>query len=186
MAKDDATTDKKLTQKQRIFCERYILHWNATQAAKEAGYSEDTAGAIGHENLKKPEIQAYIAEIQKDLEKVAGVSRLRIIQEHLNIVNTSIAHLHNTWVERKEFDKLTPEQKAAISELSYQTRKEMDYSTDSDGTPVQVDYVKIKLYDRQKSMDALSKILGYNEAEKVQHILPQKQIVKIGSVELEF
>jgi phage terminase small subunit len=158
-----------LSEKQRIFCREYILDWNATRAAKSAGYSEDTAYAIGAENLRKPKIQAYIAEIQKDLEKVAGISRLRIINEHLNIVNTSIAHLHNTWITRKEFENLTDGQKSAIAELSYQTRIEKDYSTNPDGDIVQVDYVKIKLYDRQKSMDSLSKMLGYNEAEKVQH-----------------
>jgi phage terminase small subunit len=164
-----STTEKKpLTEKQKIFCREYIYDWNATRAAKTAGYSEDTAGAIGWENLKKPEIQAYITEIQKDLEKVAGISRLRIIQEHINIINTSIAHLHNTWIERKEFDKLTAEQKSAIAELSYQTRTEKDFSTNPDGDVVQIDYVKIKLYDRQKSMDSLTKMLGYNEAEKLE------------------
>jgi phage terminase small subunit len=162
------TAKKQLTEKQKIFCREYIYDWNATRAAKTAGYSEDTAGAIGWENLKKPEIQAYITEIQKDLEKVAGISRLRIIQEHINIINTSIAHLHNTWIERKEFDKLTAEQKSAIAELSYQTRTEKDFSTNPDGDVVQIDYVKIKLYDRQKSMDSLTKMLGYNEAEKLE------------------
>lgn len=156
-----------LTEKQKIFCREYIYDWNATRAAKAAGYSEDTAGAIGHENLKKPEIQAHITEIQKDLEKTAGISRLRIAQEHLNIVNTSIAHLHNSWITRKEFDDLTAEQKLAIAELSYQTRTEKDFSTNPEGDLVQVDYVKIKLYDRQKSLDALSKLLGYNEPEKL-------------------
>lgn len=167
MKKEPSTKD--LTEKQKIFCREYIYDWNATRAAKVAGYSEDTAYAIGAENLRKPQIQAYITEIQKDLEKIAGISRLRIVQEHLNIINTSIAHLHNTWIERKEFDKLSAEQKGAIAELSYQTRTEKDYSTNPDGDLVAVDFVKIKLYDRQKSMDSLNKMLGYNEAEKVQH-----------------
>ena len=49
-----------LTQKQKIFCEEYIKTTNATKAAKAAGYSEKTAYCTGHENLKKPEISAYI------------------------------------------------------------------------------------------------------------------------------
>lgn len=162
--------EEVLSEKQKLFCREYILDWNATRAAKAAGYSDNTAGVIGYENLLKPQIQAYITAIQKDLEKVAGVSRLRIINEHLNIINTSIAHLHNTWITRKEFGNLTEGQKSAIAELSYQTRIEKDYSTNPDGDTVQVDYVKIKLYDRQKSMDSLSKMLGYNEAEKIEHL----------------
>lgn len=49
-----------LTQQQRIFCEEYIKTNNATKAAKAAGYSDKTAHVIGCENLKKPNISAYI------------------------------------------------------------------------------------------------------------------------------
>lgn len=50
----------KLTGKQRVFVERYLTHWNASRAAREAKYSEKTAATIGYENLRKPEIQAAI------------------------------------------------------------------------------------------------------------------------------
>lgn len=50
-----------LTRKQQAFVNAYIVNgFNATQAALSAGYSEDTAYSIGHENLRKPEIKAAI------------------------------------------------------------------------------------------------------------------------------
>lgn len=49
-----------LTQKQKRFCEEYIKTTNASAAAVAAGYSKKTSGAIGAENLKKPQIAAYI------------------------------------------------------------------------------------------------------------------------------
>ena len=52
--------DMKLTQKQKIFCEEYIKTGNASDAARKAGYSPKTAPFIGAENLKKPQISAYI------------------------------------------------------------------------------------------------------------------------------
>ena len=52
----------KLTPKQKAFADYYIECGNASEAAKKAGYSESSAGRIGHENLKKHEISAYIAE----------------------------------------------------------------------------------------------------------------------------
>lgn len=52
--------DEKLTLKQRRFCEEYLKSGNATEAAKKAGYSLKTAPFIGAENLKKPQISAYI------------------------------------------------------------------------------------------------------------------------------
>ena len=45
-----------MTKKQKRFVEEYLIDLNATQAAIRAGYSPDTAGSIGAENLKKPEI----------------------------------------------------------------------------------------------------------------------------------
>lgn len=53
----------KLTSKQERFCLEYAVSLNATQAAIKAGYSEKTAGATGHENLKKPEIAQRIGEL---------------------------------------------------------------------------------------------------------------------------
>lgn len=51
---------KALTKKAQAFIEVYLRTFNASAAAREAGYSERSAGAIGHELLKKPEIRAAI------------------------------------------------------------------------------------------------------------------------------
>ena len=58
-----------MTPKQKKFCEYYIQSGNATDAARKAGYSEKTAEAIGYENLRKPEIKAYIHERMGDQDK---------------------------------------------------------------------------------------------------------------------
>lgn len=164
-----AKLPKGLTEKQKRFCREYIYDWNATRAAKVAGYSEQTAQSIGAENLTKPMIQGYITEIQKDLEKIAGVSRLRLVQEHLKIVNTSISHLHLTWITRRAFEELTEDQKSAIMQIETQTRTEKDFSTNPKGDDVTIDYIKIRLYDKQKSIDSLVKLFGYSAPEKIEH-----------------
>ena len=55
-------SEPELTNKQKIFCEHYIQCWNATEAARKAGYNGDdnTLGVIGHQNLRKPKIKDYI------------------------------------------------------------------------------------------------------------------------------
>lgn len=55
-------SEKTLTPKQAMFVIEYLKDLNATQASIRAGYSEDTAGAIGTENLQKPLIRAAIEE----------------------------------------------------------------------------------------------------------------------------
>lgn len=57
-----------LTPKQKAFADAYIETGNASEAARRAGYSEKTAGAIGGENLEKPAIKAYIKERLADIE----------------------------------------------------------------------------------------------------------------------
>lgn len=58
-----------MTPRQKKFCEYYIQSGNATDAARKAGYSKKTAEAIGCENLRKPEIKAYIRERVGDQDK---------------------------------------------------------------------------------------------------------------------
>ena len=58
-----------MTDKQKRFCDEYLIDCNATQAAIRAGYSEKTAYSIGDENLKKPELKNYI---QKRMEERAS------------------------------------------------------------------------------------------------------------------
>lgn len=57
---------KTLTDKEEAFCREYVIDWNATRAAIDAGYSKKMAGSIGYENTKKPHIQAKIQEMLKE------------------------------------------------------------------------------------------------------------------------
>lgn len=55
---------RPLTHKQKRFCEYYVRCWNATEAARKAGYSgnDNNLAVIGHQNLKKLKIKEYIQE----------------------------------------------------------------------------------------------------------------------------
>ena len=58
---------KLLTARQRAFCDAYVSCGNATQAARDAGYSKKTAYVIGHENLRKPHIIEHIKAKQNEI-----------------------------------------------------------------------------------------------------------------------
>lgn len=68
----------KLTPKQKAFADEYLICGNATEAAKKAGYKEKAAYAMGAENLRKPQISAYIAERQKQIDdsRIADVKEV--------------------------------------------------------------------------------------------------------------
>lgn len=69
---------KDLTPKQKAFADEYLKCGNATEAAKRAGYKEKAAYATGAENLKKPQIIAYIQERQKQIDdaKIADAAEI--------------------------------------------------------------------------------------------------------------
>ena len=61
----------KLTPKQKAFADNYIKNGgNASDAARKAGYKQPEVQ--GHENLRKPYIESYIAERQAEIDKRNG------------------------------------------------------------------------------------------------------------------
>lgn len=74
-----------MTDKQKRFCDEYIIDCNGTQAAIRAGYSEKTANRIAAENLTKPDIKQYIEERLEQIrsEKTANA---REVMEYLTSV----------------------------------------------------------------------------------------------------
>jgi phage terminase small subunit len=49
-----------MNKRQELFVTEYLVDFNATQAAKRAGYSEKTAYAKGHELLKNVEVKTAV------------------------------------------------------------------------------------------------------------------------------
>lgn len=57
----------QLKEKQEKFCQNYILHNNATRAAKDAGYSEASAYNQGYRLLQETSIQERIEELRNEM-----------------------------------------------------------------------------------------------------------------------
>jgi phage terminase small subunit len=89
-----------VTDKQKRFCDEYLIDCNATQAAIRAGYSPKTAYSIGEENLKKPELKTYIDERLEQLhsEKIADA------QEVLEYLTSVMRGEHTEQVLRLDGD----------------------------------------------------------------------------------
>lgn len=77
----------KLTPKQKAFADNYIISGNATEAAKQAGYSEKTARFIGAENLTKPNILEYIKERTTPTEQKRVATGDEVMQFFTRVMN---------------------------------------------------------------------------------------------------
>lgn len=75
-SRDGAGQHKGLNFKQRVFVEHYLQAWNATDAARRAGYkgNDITLASVGYENLRKPQIaeaiERRLAELQMGADEV--------------------------------------------------------------------------------------------------------------------
>ena len=76
----------------------------------------------------------------------------------MSIGFSSFKHFQKDWLTKKEFEELSDEELACISEIRTET-VEIDKH-------VSKEVVKFKLYDKQRALENISKLLGYNEKEE--------------------
>jgi phage terminase small subunit len=145
----------KLTSKEECFCYEYVLHLNATKAAINAQYREKKASKIGSRLLLKTNIQERIKYLKNNLAEIAGISALRVLKEHEKIAFGNAGQLHDGGMSLEKFENLTPEQKSIIQEVII---RETRYGTE----------IKIKLYNKQRSLDSICAMLGFNAPEKTE------------------
>lgn len=103
-----------MNEKQKRFCDEYLIDCNATQAAIRAGYSPKTAYAIGEQNLKKLELKAYIneqleqlhnkktADAQEVLEYLTAVMRGEHTEQVLRLVGDGVQEISDIKVSAKD------------------------------------------------------------------------------------
>ena len=76
-----------LKEKQKQFCEEYIIDLNGTQAAIRAGYSEKTANRIASELLSKLDIQEYICVLKNKRSERVKYSQDELMRDILEVKN---------------------------------------------------------------------------------------------------
>lgn len=86
-------TEKKLTEKQRLFCKEYIKDFNGTRSAIAAGYSEDSAPEIAAQNLTKLNIQEQIEKLTKKRNETLEIDANYVLQRLIEIDQLDVADL---------------------------------------------------------------------------------------------
>ena len=157
-------TKRDLTPKQQRFVEEYLIDLNGTQAAIRAGYSEDTAYSIASENLRKPDIRAYLQKRQQEIAESVEITPEMVVAEYAKIGFSNMERFVNRdgGLPVFDFSDLTPDEMAAVSEITVDTRRE----TGEDGDTI--DKVKFKLHDKRSALDALGRHLGLFEKDNAQ------------------
>lgn len=135
-----------MTKKQKRFVEEYLIDLNATQAAIRAGYSPETAGSIGAENLKKPEIKSRIDKAMAERSRRTGINQDRVLQELARIGFAKITDV---------VDPETAEIRTDASDDDLACIQSIKIKPNEFGTEREV-----KLYDKKSALVDLGKHLG--------------------------
>jgi len=160
---------KKLTPKQQKFADNYIETGNATQSALEAGYAPKAAYQTGAENLKKPQIKAYIDAQMNILSKGHIMSAQEILERLTRIAigeETETVIVSGPWgvdkeqkpadtktqiLAMKEIMKRYPDNDELVKQQIRKLKAEADIAEAK---------VKVLQNDNDEQMDAISNILN--------------------------
>ena len=82
--------ERKLTTKQKIFCDEYLKSGNAKEAAIKAGYSPKTAKSIGQENLTKPDLKAYIDAKMAEIESHKIADAKEVLEFYTKVLRDEV------------------------------------------------------------------------------------------------
>lgn len=94
---------KKLTVKQRLFVQAYIINFNATEAAIVAGYDPKYAYIQGWQNLEKPHIEAAVEVAIEQRMKRLRVKADNILYRLMQAVNLDYTEFDQTRVVPCDF-----------------------------------------------------------------------------------
>lgn len=71
----------KLNEKQKRFCDEYLIDLNATQAAIRAGYKPKYVNKNVHKILDNPNVQEYLEKRMKDREERTEITQDDVVRE---------------------------------------------------------------------------------------------------------
>lgn len=140
----------KLTEKQKRFCNEYLIDLNATQAAIRAGYSSIAAKEIGYENLTKPHIKAYVQKRMAERAERTNITQDMVVKELAKIAFSKIDDYveidDNTGINNVIVKATRDVQEDKISAVS-------SIKQGSNG-------IEIKLHDKVRALENLGRHLG--------------------------
>lgn len=152
-----------LNHRQRRFADEYLVDGNATQAAIRAGYSEKTAYSQGSRLLKNDEVLSRVREGQEKLAERTQIDAERVMREYARMGfadMTSLASWGGKMVEFVQSEELSPDDSAAVAEVSSERRQ---FYKDGDLVGETLT-TRLKLHDKKGALDAMAKRLGLFDA----------------------
>lgn len=174
----------KLNINQEKFCNKYIeCNCNASEAyrcayPRSVKWKDKVVWSKASELLANGKVSVRVKELQNELKSKSDITKECNLKALANIAYSSIATFHKTWVDIKDFDELTDDQKLCIKSIQTRTKKIGD-------TLIDIEEVKIELFDRLKAIDMINKMLGFDAPTKHEHTGKDGKELKLEPLRVE-
>lgn len=145
----------RLTERQAAFCRHLITGKSATQAAKDAGYSESYANREAAKLVVKPQIQAELARLRSKVEKDTIMTAQETLEELSKLGRANLLdyfRIGSNGEPMIDLSSITPAQAAALVEIQVE-----DYLEGRGEDAREVRRVRIKMADKKAALDSLGK-----------------------------
>lgn len=182
----------RLTERQKRFCDEYLITLNATQSAIRAGYSEKYAHTNVTKLLQNTTIMSYIQEKQAEREKRTEITQDMVLRE-LAIIAFSKATDYASIVEKQatanvdgELIHLTDENGEPLMYRTVEPVLTEELTEDQKKALAVIkkgrDGFEIKPYDKVRALELIGKHLGmWGKTEKDN----EEQLARIEKIKAE-
>jgi phage terminase small subunit len=136
-----------LTNKQKAFIEEYLKDFNATRAAERAGYqgNDATLGAVGYENLRKPQLAERISQRLQEIAMSADEVLARLADQARGDIGDFVKIIDGTGQAIVDLEKAKAAGKLhLVKKIRYNAKGGLE----------------IELYDAQAALSLLGKTHG--------------------------
>ena len=158
MAQQKKQSQYGISERQKKFCDEYIIDLNGKQSAIKVGYSEKSAESLASRLLKNDKVKQYLAIIRAKVQERVEVRQdeiLRILKDMAFADVTETMEL--TFTEIKQLPKAL---RLCIASHKKTETKELSGST-------KIMY-EIKFIDKIRAIDMLNKHIGFYDEDNKQ------------------
>ena len=145
---------RRLSRKQKLFVDEYLVDFNATQAAIRAGYSTKSARWIASRSLRNPAVRVAIAEAQAPRLAALELSAEEVLRELALVARANLLdymRIDDRGMPEVDLSGLTRDQAAAIRAI------EVEAFGEGKGEGRRI---RFKMHDKLAALDRLARHYG--------------------------
>lgn len=146
---------RKLTPKEKVFVDEYLVDLNPERAAKDAGYSKSVARTKAYlwvsSSKHKPHVFDAILNAQKRRSERTEITQDRVLKEYAKLAFLDPRRFYDDDGQLLQVHELPEDVAAALSSMEVVTEKAGD---------LELAVRKIKFSDKKAALDSIARHLG--------------------------